>query len=75
MSVLDTPILLELCQDDRMILKHFASKVKNFGLAILENDDEDFGNSRKGIFERELALLVALQGESIWRGVEVTVSQ
>jgi len=63
MSVLDTPILLELCQDDRMILKHFASKVKNFGLVILENDNEDF-DEENALFYVNMAPSCFLQREA-----------
>ena len=39
MSEFENPMLLEISRDDRMILRHFATKVKNFGLAIAQNDE------------------------------------
>ena len=39
MSEFENPMLLEISRDDRMILRHFATKVKNFGLAITQNDE------------------------------------
>ena len=39
MSEFENPMLLEIGRDDRMILRHFATKVKNFGLAIIQNDE------------------------------------
>ena len=39
MSEFENPMLLEISRDDRMILRHFATKVKNFGLVITQNDE------------------------------------
>ena len=39
MRDLDNPMLLEISRDDRMVLQHFASKVKSFGLAITQNHE------------------------------------
>ena len=39
MNEFENPMLLEISRDDRMILRHFATKVKNFGLAIAQNNE------------------------------------
>jgi len=39
MNEFENPMLLEISRDDRMILRHFAAKVKNFGLAIAPNNE------------------------------------
>ena len=41
MSVLDRSVVLEVSRDDCLVLRHYATKLRNFGLAITQNDDED----------------------------------
>ena len=41
MSVLDQSVVLEVSRDDCLVLRHYATKLRNFGLAITQNDDEE----------------------------------